>query len=236
MIRNKLPIRRSGYGARIQGSPGGWSAPCGAPAQLACLQTTAAPASSLESGCTQDLTVGAGSLWRLKAVISRTGDAFKETRIEETRNYSGSCFCGTVQFTISGEPAPMGYCHCDSCRRWSAAPVNAFTLWKPDAVRITRGRIEHRHLQPDPAQLPHVVQDLRRACLHRTSRHGSHRRVRGCHSWARVPSGPARQLSGAGLADCRRIAQTQGCSRGDGWFRRIHCSVSASRIARPSFA
>src|SRR5204862_3784035 len=33
----------------------------------------------------------------------------------------------------------MGYCHCDSCRRWSAGPVNAFTLWKPDAVPVTRG-------------------------------------------------------------------------------------------------
>src|SRR5258708_19335596 len=33
----------------------------------------------------------------------------------------------------------MGYCHCNSCGHWSAGPVNAFTLWKPDAVRITRG-------------------------------------------------------------------------------------------------
>ena len=33
----------------------------------------------------------------------------------------------------------MGYCHCDSCRHWSAGPVNAFTLWKSDAVRITQG-------------------------------------------------------------------------------------------------
>ena len=54
-------------------------------------------------------------------------------------NYSGSCFCGAVQLTVSGEPVAMGYCHCDSCRRWSAGPVNAFTLWKPDAVRVTRG-------------------------------------------------------------------------------------------------
>ena len=59
--------------------------------------------------------------------------------MERTSDYSGSCFCGAVQFTVSGEPAAMGYCHCDSCRRWSAAPVNAFTLWEPDAVRITRG-------------------------------------------------------------------------------------------------
>ena len=53
--------------------------------------------------------------------------------------YSGSCFCGAVQFELAGEPAAMGYCHCASCRQWSAGPVNAFTLWKPDAVHITRG-------------------------------------------------------------------------------------------------
>ena len=53
--------------------------------------------------------------------------------------YQGSCFCGAVQLTVSGEPAAMGYCHCESCRHWSAGPVNAFTLWKPDAVTITRG-------------------------------------------------------------------------------------------------
>jgi hypothetical protein len=33
----------------------------------------------------------------------------------------------------------MGYCHCDSCRHWSAGPVNAFTLWPPAAVKITKG-------------------------------------------------------------------------------------------------
>ena len=33
----------------------------------------------------------------------------------------------------------MGYCHCESCRSWSASPVNAFTLWQPDAVRVTKG-------------------------------------------------------------------------------------------------
>jgi hypothetical protein len=53
--------------------------------------------------------------------------------------YQGSCFCGAVRFTVSGEPAAMGYCHCESCRTWSAAPVNAFTLWKPDTLQITQG-------------------------------------------------------------------------------------------------
>src|SRR5260370_19497252 len=33
----------------------------------------------------------------------------------------------------------MGYCHCRSCRSWSGGPVNAFSLWKPEAVRVTAG-------------------------------------------------------------------------------------------------
>ena len=59
--------------------------------------------------------------------------------MSDEKVYEGSCFCGAVQFTVSGEPAGMGYCHCESCRSWSAGPVNAFTLWKPEAVRVTQG-------------------------------------------------------------------------------------------------
>lgn len=54
-------------------------------------------------------------------------------------HYSGQCFCGTVKLEVSGEPEGMGYCHCRSCRSWSGGPVNAFTLWKPENVRITAG-------------------------------------------------------------------------------------------------
>jgi len=59
--------------------------------------------------------------------------------MSDAKQYEGACFCGAVQFTVTGAPAAMGYCHCESCRHWSAGPVNAFTLWQPDAVRITRG-------------------------------------------------------------------------------------------------
>jgi hypothetical protein len=56
-----------------------------------------------------------------------------------TKTYQGSCFCGAVQIEAQGEPEAMGYCHCDSCRSWSAGPVNAFSLWKPQAVRVVAG-------------------------------------------------------------------------------------------------
>ena len=59
--------------------------------------------------------------------------------MNQTTHYQGSCFCGAVEFTLTGQPEAMGYCHCDSCRHWSAGPVNAFTLWQPGSLEITRG-------------------------------------------------------------------------------------------------
>jgi hypothetical protein len=53
--------------------------------------------------------------------------------------HMGRCFCGAVEIEVAGEPVAAGFCHCTSCREWSASPVNAFTLWPPSAVTITRG-------------------------------------------------------------------------------------------------
>jgi hypothetical protein len=53
--------------------------------------------------------------------------------------HKGGCFCGAVEIEVRGTPEAMGYCHCSSCRSWSAAPVNAFTLWKPENVTVTKG-------------------------------------------------------------------------------------------------
>jgi hypothetical protein len=53
--------------------------------------------------------------------------------------HKGACFCGAVAFEVQGAPEAMGYCHCSSCRSWSAGPVNAFTLWKPANVKVTKG-------------------------------------------------------------------------------------------------
>lgn len=64
--------------------------------------------------------------------------------------YEGSCFCGAVKFTVSGDAVAMGYCHCDSCRSWSAAPVNAFTLWPPSSVMVTQGKEKLRGFKKTP--------------------------------------------------------------------------------------
>ena len=62
--------------------------------------------------------------------------------MSDGKSYAGSCFCGGVTFTATGEPTTMGYCHCVSCRHWSASPVNGFTLWPRDTVKITKGADE----------------------------------------------------------------------------------------------
>ena len=57
----------------------------------------------------------------------------------EQHQYEGQCFCGAVTIEVKGEPLGAGYCHCANCRSWSAGPVNAFTLWPPHAVTVTKG-------------------------------------------------------------------------------------------------
>ena len=53
--------------------------------------------------------------------------------------HNGACFCGAVQIELTGEPNMMGYCHCTDCAEWAGAPVNAFSLWSPENVKITAG-------------------------------------------------------------------------------------------------
>jgi hypothetical protein len=58
------------------------------------------------------------------------------------KTWKGQCFCGAVEIEVTGAPAGTGYCHCASCRKWSAGPVNAFTLWKPESVKVTKGEAQ----------------------------------------------------------------------------------------------
>ena len=58
---------------------------------------------------------------------------------QEEKTFTGQCFCGAVTIEVRGGPEAAGYCHCTTCRSWSASPVAAFTLWKPEAVTVTQG-------------------------------------------------------------------------------------------------
>jgi hypothetical protein len=60
--------------------------------------------------------------------------------MSQEKSYTGRCFCGAVEIKVTGDAAGQGFCHCRSCRSWSAGPVNAFTLWKTDSVAVTKGK------------------------------------------------------------------------------------------------
>ena len=57
----------------------------------------------------------------------------------DAKTYEGQCYCGAVKIVVTGEAAGAGYDHCGPCRSWSAGPVNAFTLWTPEAVQVVEG-------------------------------------------------------------------------------------------------
>ncbi len=64
--------------------------------------------------------------------VSSSKQAMAET-------HRGGCYCGAVEIELRGDPLEMGYCHCENCRRYSAAPVSAFTLWKWESVNLMKG-------------------------------------------------------------------------------------------------
>jgi len=51
----------------------------------------------------------------------------------------GGCYCGSVRYSISGEPLSSGICHCRSCRKIAAAPRLPFITFMLDQFRFTKG-------------------------------------------------------------------------------------------------
>jgi hypothetical protein len=83
--------------------------------------------------------------WRIAGLVKQkpTPDPFvaKHWNYEKRTPmaHEGQCFWGAVQVEVTDVPVAMGYCRCSSCRSWVGAPANAFTLWKPEGVKYTRG-------------------------------------------------------------------------------------------------
>ncbi len=84
--------------------------------------------------------------------------------MEHTIQYNASCFCGDVQFTLNGHPEAMAYCHCESCRKWSAAPLSAFTLWKPESINFIKGQNNIASYEKNPSTGDLLVISKRQWC------------------------------------------------------------------------
>lgn len=63
--------------------------------------------------------------------------------------YHAQCSCGAVKLEAEGEPVVQCYCHCNSCRSATGAPVNTPVLWPRDKVRFTSGEDKLRRYSKD---------------------------------------------------------------------------------------
>lgn len=84
--------------------------------------------------------------------------------MNDATNHGAACFCGAVQFELTGNPEAAAYCHCDSCRHWSAGPVSAFTLWKPENLRVVRGAEKIASFDRNPGSGDDTVVSERKWC------------------------------------------------------------------------
>jgi len=41
--------------------------------------------------------------------------------------------------SVVGPPVAAGICHCETCRTWHAAPLNAYAVWLNKDITVTKG-------------------------------------------------------------------------------------------------
>jgi len=58
-----------------------------------------------------------------------------------SEHYDGGCLCGAVRFSARGKPKWILWCHCNSCRKHSGAPVSVFVSYEHSAYTVTMGEI-----------------------------------------------------------------------------------------------
>src|SRR5437588_5951531 len=58
-----------------------------------------------------------------------------------TEQFEGGCLCGAVRFIATGQPKGVAWCHCQSCRKHTGAPVSVFVAFDRTAYTVTKGEI-----------------------------------------------------------------------------------------------
>lgn len=53
---------------------------------------------------------------------------------------TGRCLCENIHYEVSGEVVWSGYCHCESCRRFTGATVTNWLGVKDTDLTFTRGQ------------------------------------------------------------------------------------------------
>ena len=49
---------------------------------------------------------------------------------------TGQCLCGRVRYTVTGDPAFSGVCHCRNCQRYTGSAFEPVMAFPADAVNV----------------------------------------------------------------------------------------------------
>lgn len=55
---------------------------------------------------------------------------------------TGGCHCGAVRYEVEGEAITHALCHCRDCRRCAGAPIVGWTMYRIEAVKVTKGTLK----------------------------------------------------------------------------------------------
>jgi hypothetical protein len=59
---------------------------------------------------------------------------------DTSEELAGGCLCGAVRFRAAGPPLWVAHCHCESCRRATAAAMATYAGYPRARVVFTKGR------------------------------------------------------------------------------------------------
>ena len=59
--------------------------------------------------------------------------------MKEDQSVTGGCLCREILYRVVGESRGSGYCHCQSCRSHTGAPVVAFAVFSVEQVQWLSG-------------------------------------------------------------------------------------------------
>lgn len=70
-----------------------------------------------------------------------------------TETLKGSCFCNAVTYEAAGLSTPIGYCHCETCRKTHSAPFVPTAITPFDGFKWTKGSDVVASIESSPGKL-----------------------------------------------------------------------------------
>jgi hypothetical protein len=73
-------------------------------------------------------------------VCSRGAQSRRQLNKEETMTLAGGCHCGSIRYSLTGEPNHVDLCHCVDCRRNSGAPLVCWAGFPETSLTLEKGK------------------------------------------------------------------------------------------------